>query len=227
MAIGGGFGAGLLLGSAYFFGGALGLVGAAVALPVLAFGIMTFISIPSGPAVLAQRILDNSENITIAPDSTGDCLDTGGNRIGPQTTLKQAAHDQPLTICSAGCKGKLVCTANPAITLNPNLLNATKDMAAGGSSFRIESLVTGSHKANSWHYTGDAEDLIPPDHSPASFEKLRNFFADPANAKHSNVDRASCETQTGRFVGCLDKLKSGERITHVHVQFKRGAQAPQ
>ncbi|MBU6415401.1 hypothetical protein KGQ34_04155, partial [Patescibacteria group bacterium] len=166
-----------------------------------------------GTNPLVDNIINNS-NIAIASDSTGDCLDVSGNRVGPQTTINQADHNQPLTVCSAGCTGKSVCAALDAgPRLNQNMLNATAAAANAGNSFTIVSLTTGDHASNSQHYMGNAEDLAPKDHSSASFEKLRKFFSD--NQQLYNVDKVFCENKSG-IASCTS---SG--ITHVHVQFKR------
>ena len=167
---------------------------------------------------LVDSILNNPR-ITIARDSTGDCKDTSGNRVGPQTIISQADHNRPLTVCSAGCIGQSVCAVKPGVTLNQNMLNALI-AAAVPHTFTVTSLTTGSHSSNTDpHYTGDAADLVPMTSAAISFENLRKFFADSANKQLYNVDKVFCENASG--IADCNKLVPNAAGNHVHVQFKR------
>lgn len=155
-----------------------------------------------------SKIQDLVSQGKIILDTKGSC----GRENNPQKTMDEIAAGGSITVCSHGCSSASGCEKK-AVTVSKELLSSTSNVAKAHG-LVITSITTGSHIANSLHYSGEAIDTV----------LISSDYRDWDNAVRMYNEQglcAKCEVPTG-FPGCSGMFSGGSRKSGAHIHVTTG-----
>ncbi|MDD5083864.1 MAG: pilin [Candidatus Moranbacteria bacterium] len=154
------------------------------------------------PSASAQQAASQIADGKLA--NGGDCKDTNGAAVSPQSNINEAKQGQSMTACFSGCNAtSAACTGK--VTPSAAMLSAISSV---NGNYQITSIAGGSHAANSAHYSGNAFDVTPP-----SVALRDQFILKGALPNNPNGSGTFCEDVNGNYkADCVG-------ADHIHVRF--------
>lgn len=129
-----------------------------------------------------------------------------GNSFHARQNIQDIAAGKFPAVCSPSCSCKTGGLSG-SVTVNSSLLDGLIQLKQSGIGFRVNSLTTGRHSANSSHYKGNGVDIAPNGTSPSEWIKARDFL----NRLGGN---AFCEDKNGKPVSSCSPIPS--QVDHIH-----------